>query len=181
MPRVRTIRPSRLLGPAALVLLALQACGGVAPKSEASTTPSPTAAGYGAPALDQVSTVDEAVQALDRAELSLSSTLGGPAAHGGTDGSPPPRWAEAPNQPVGPRPVPGAEPVPHAEPQSTPPQSNDVTDRCATACQAFASMQRAAGRLCALAGEDDVRCERAMARVARAAELVRSACPECAQ
>ena len=176
MPRARTIRPSRLLWPAALSLLVLQACGGAAPKSEAPTTPRPPAAGYGAPALDQVSSVDEALQALDRAEQSLSSTLGGSPTHGG---APPPRWAEAPTQPVGP--VPGEEPAPHAAPQSTPPQPTDVADRCATACQAFASMQRAAGRLCALAGEDDVRCERAMARVAHAAELVRSACPECAQ
>jgi hypothetical protein len=178
MPSARTTRPSRRLWPAALTLCALQACGGAAPKSEAPATPRPPDAQYGAPAFDQVSSVDEALQALDRAEQSLSSTLGGPGMHAGSQ---PPRWAEAPKPPVGPEPVPGGEAVPSSVPQSTPPQTNGAADRCATACQAFASMQRAAGRLCALAGEDDARCERAMARVAHAAELVRSACPECAQ
>ena len=52
-------------------------------------------------------------------------------------------------------------------------------DRCVTACRALGSMNRAAGRLCGLAGGEDARCQRAEKRVGSARKLVRRACPSC--
>lgn len=52
-------------------------------------------------------------------------------------------------------------------------------DRCARACRALASMQRAADRLCELTGEEDGRCKSVRARVASAREVVRATCPDC--
>jgi hypothetical protein len=167
--------------PLALLVLGMQACGGSAPKADSPGAPGFAAPGFGAPEAEQAATVDEALLALDRAEQRLSSMLGGAPAEAGSSGPP---WAEPPQQPVGPL-GPGSEPRPAPAPplgeRPAPQGAYGAADRCATACQAFASMQRAAGRLCGLAGEDDPRCERAMARVARAAELVRNACPECVQ
>jgi hypothetical protein len=165
--------------PWVLVLVGVQACGGSAPKAETPATPGPAEPGYGAPDVEQATTVDDAIQALDRAEQRLSSTLGGPAGQGSSSGA---RWADLPQQPAGPI-TPAPVPAPTLPVGEQPAQQGayGAADRCATACQAFASMQRAAGRLCGLAGEDDPRCERAMGRVARAAELVRNACPECSQ
>jgi hypothetical protein len=51
--------------------------------------------------------------------------------------------------------------------------------RCDTACRAFSSMERAAGHLCSIAGDANARCVAARARVQRASERVRAACPAC--
>ena len=51
---------------------------------------------------------------------------------------------------------------------------------CAVACRALASMVASANHLCQLAGENDGRCDDAMARVHGAAARVKSACPGCA-
>jgi hypothetical protein len=177
------LRASRFAALAAwaLVLAALQACGGSARKTERPEGAPPTEPGYGAAEEERATTVEEALQALDRAEQQLSSVIGGKAS-AATDSRP--RWAEPPSPPVG---TAGPSPQPRAEPGGAPSAPSEqqggyaATDRCVTACQAFASMQRAAGRLCGLAGEDDPRCSRALGRVAHAAELIRSACPECAQ
>jgi len=162
--------------PWALLLVCVQACGGSAPKAGAPATPAE--GGYGSAGGEQAATVDEALQALDRAEQSLSSILPGPSGQASPPGG---RWVEVPQQPAAPL-GPGPSPLPTDAAGESPAQQGafGAADRCVTACQAFASMQRAAGRLCGLAGEDDPRCERAMARVARAAELVRGACPDCA-
>ncbi len=52
---------------------------------------------------------------------------------------------------------------------------------CAAACRALASMERATGHLCALAGADDdhARCDEARTKVLSARERVRSTCGVC--
>jgi len=55
----------------------------------------------------------------------------------------------------------------------------DGPDRCLSACQALASMQRSASRLCELTGEDDPRCGDVRDRVEQARQLVVDACPSC--
>ncbi|MEJ7735362.1 MAG: hypothetical protein WKG00_40025 [Polyangiaceae bacterium] len=52
-------------------------------------------------------------------------------------------------------------------------------DPCVTACRALSSMARAATHVCGLAGDGDARCTEARARVDRATQRVRSACPAC--
>ena len=44
---------------------------------------------------------------------------------------------------------------------TAPAAAADKESRCATACKAFASLQRAADAVCRLAGEDDARCDHA--------------------
>lgn len=44
---------------------------------------------------------------------------------------------------------------------TAPAAAADKESRCATACKAFASLQRAASAVCRLAGEDDARCDHA--------------------
>lgn len=51
--------------------------------------------------------------------------------------------------------------------------------RCARACKALASMQRAANRLCELTGEGDDRCTDVRARVAAARAVVAKSCKRC--
>jgi hypothetical protein len=58
------------------------------------------------------------------------------------------------------------------------PESLSQQSRCETACDALASMGRAASRVCAMSGPGD-RCARAESRVARAREHVTSTCGEC--
>jgi hypothetical protein len=52
-------------------------------------------------------------------------------------------------------------------------------DVCQVACTALASMERAASRLCSLAGDKDARCEGAKGRVQSATARVHAACPAC--
>lgn len=59
-----------------------------------------------------------------------------------------------------------------------PPEPLSHPPRCETACDALASMGRAASRVCAVAGPGD-RCTRAESRVTRAREHVTSTCGEC--
>ncbi len=52
-------------------------------------------------------------------------------------------------------------------------------DVCDNACRAFASMQRAAARLCELANDSDPRCTSANERLINARKRVQTACPAC--
>ncbi|MBM4374119.1 MAG: hypothetical protein FJ095_03470 [Deltaproteobacteria bacterium] len=87
-----------------------------------------------------------------------------------------------------------AKPKKSASPSSPPPSSAegasggraaDADDglgaRCAVACKAFASMRRAAERVCELMGEGDEECLDARGRVSRSGERVERSCPTCSR
>jgi hypothetical protein len=54
------------------------------------------------------------------------------------------------------------------------------TDRCDVVCRALASIRRSADRLCELSTDDPGRCKDARARVTKAEDRARGACPTCA-
>jgi hypothetical protein len=154
--------------------VAVGGCGGaVAPAQEpasgaaAESPAAPAPPAFGVTADDVgAETLAEAFVDLDQAERKLESALGLPG--GGTAGASP--ALESPERQV-------EAPAPRTEtPLSQGPSS---AERCEVACDAFGSMQRAAGRLCELAGPDDPRCVRAGERLERARSLVRSSCPSC--
>ena len=114
---------------------------------------------------------------------------------------PPPRPSPSPNEPEharSPSAVPGTVAPPasptvlRAEPAAAPDEDSDRAapssradasvqlHRCRIACGALASMQRAAHRLCELAGDDDARCTMARYRLAFARVFVYRRCPVCA-
>jgi hypothetical protein len=66
------------------------------------------------------------------------------------------------------------------QPQADFAQPPQPPDRCATACTALGSMQRAAEHVCSIAGAGDARCKSAEERVKSAAARVHAACPACA-
>ncbi|NUP12020.1 MAG: hypothetical protein HOW73_38730 [Polyangiaceae bacterium] len=124
-------------------------CGGAAKESAEPTT--------------SVTSLSGAEDDLSRAEASLDAMLGGTplaGAQGGTTAEP-----AAPEEPRGAKPPP-------------PPGSMGLAtgSTCESACDALASMRRAAERICAL---EESRCAAARERVTRAAERVRTRCTEC--
>ena len=100
--------------------------------------------------------IDGAAAELARAESQVLAALG---PNHGADGQPPPP----------------------AQPRAEREEAYGATagDRCRVACRALASMQRAASRLCSIAGEDDARCHRADRRVSHATDLVHRSCSTC--
>ncbi len=64
-------------------------------------------------------------------------------------------------------------------PESMSSASGSAETPCQGACRAYASMQRAASRLCELAGKENDRCAAAQGRVERATQHLKSACPVC--
>jgi hypothetical protein len=107
-----------------------------------------------------VSTLGGAEAELTRAEASLARALGDPTliADAAQTGSP----------------IALPEPPPKETAQQAGGQPSPGT--CETACDALASMRRAADRVCVL---DAARCGPARARVERAAERVKASCSEC--
>lgn len=71
--------------------------------------------------------------------------------------------------------APQAQPAPYTDRSTKSTQER----RCTTACRALASMDRAANKVCDLAGSDDSRCNGARTRVSSARDLVRRSCPTC--
>jgi hypothetical protein len=124
---------------------------------QAAPEPSPSAAST-TPA-----TAEDAQADLDRSAATIDRLLGGALLGGAPAGTP---GKEEDRKPVDAR-------KPEAQAGGTGP--------CSEACAALASMGRAAGSLCALAGEGDGRCKAARERVHGAEARVRSACPGCAQ
>src|SRR5262245_46321805 len=72
---------------------------------------------------------------------------------------------------------------PHAQPAPAPYTDRSTKSaqerRCTTACRALASMDRAANKVCDLAGSEDSRCDGARTRLSAARDLVRRSCPTC--
>lgn len=146
-------------------------CGGSGP---------PPAKAAGGEPLD---TVQDALGALERAEGELLAALGdrpeselaeqqgypqaqpGQAAPTYAQPAPPPAEPEAPAEEAG-----DADGV-----------GDEASSRCAVACRALASMERAAERLCELSGEDDERCVQARERFAAALDRVEASCSECGE
>lgn len=167
LPSSRTAR--RAFGPRLRRGLALLAC--------AAALPSLGAAGCGGSAerpggpLD-VSTLEGAEAELTRAEDSLARALGdaGGAAGGAQGGV-----HEAPKTPT-PEDLPPPSRPPDSSPTATQAGSQPPASTCETACDALASMRRAAERVCVL---DPARCGPARARVERAEQRVKAHCSEC--
>ncbi|WP_170319919.1 hypothetical protein [Polyangium spumosum] len=70
------------------------------------------------------------------------------------------------------------------KPAATPAQPSPLSasggaSACEGACRAYSSMQRAASRLCELAGKEDARCAAAQGKVERATERLKASCPAC--
>jgi len=151
-----------LVGAACVMLLAACAVSGAKPSvtsvSSSGTTPAAapeSTTGSEAPTEEakdsSPSTAGDAEQALARAERELESALGPNAV---LESKKPEELKPAPER-AGALSQGGA---------------------CETACRAYASMERAANNLCALAGAEDARCVAAKDRLSRASERVRGAC-----
>jgi type IV secretory pathway VirB10-like protein len=177
--------------PACLLLAPIVAgCGGASPAPEAP-----------AARVEDMSTVEGAAAAVDRAEHALdnllprqSNTLAQQAGVASPSGyaTPPPAASAAPAAPPPPPPPPAeARPEILREAQhdagtakksaapSTPASPATALDACSTACSALASMARAADHLCSLAGAGDARCTSARTRVTAASARVHASCPAC--
>ena len=128
----------------------LIACGGA--ESRASVT-----SGGEAPA-----TLEAAEAELARLEASLDGTFGAVRTEG----------ADATGEPMPAPPTAGV-----AEPGQLS-KKGEPASRCENACDALASMNRSANRICELAGPGD-RCEAAKSRVASASARVTAKCSEC--
>ena len=115
--------------------------------------------------------LDGAAAELDRAERQVLAALG---TEGAAAGEPRPAYAETPEPPDSPAEAPAPAP---GEREGT--YRATAADRCHVACRALASMQRAAERLCSIAGDDDARCSQAERRVSHATDLVRRSCESC--
>ena len=113
--------------------------------------------------------VDDASAALDQAERDLQSVV---LAFGDDDAG----GDRSETAPAAPPPAPAAGGTSDIDESRS---ARKRPDRCVTACRALGSMNRAAGRLCGLAGGEDARCQRAEKRVGSARKLVRRACPSC--
>ena len=108
---------------------------------------------------------EDAEAALERAERDIQQAL----VLGGDERSRS-RDAEE-DEPVAPQ----AQPAPYADRTTKSTQER----RCTTACRALASMDRAATKVCDLAGSEDRRCDGARTRFSAARDLVRRSCPTC--
>lgn len=157
----RLVQTARATAAISLMLLIGVLAGACAHKPGAKTSD-----GYSAKPMD---TVSEAEAALDAAEKELGDMIL-------IAGAAPVPAAPVPGSPV-------AEPRPSPAPNENRPQVEfshlAKADRCSRACHALASMQRAAERLCELAGEGDTRCKSARSRVTAARDVVQAACPDC--
>lgn len=72
----------------------------------------------------------------------------------------------------------GSDPGEEAAASASPAAADASTPDCGQACQAFASLERAANAICRLAGTEDARCAAALRTVARHQERVTAcACP----
>jgi hypothetical protein len=152
--------------------LAVGGCG-ASPKLsvEPGSPPAPAPAAeppsrFAEPAIE---TVDEASLQLEHAERRVGELLR--EREQPRPAEPPPPVAEGPPEPGRPGPMSSKEDRDYGL---------SATDRCQLACNALASMQRSAGRLCELTGQDDPRCENVLQRVEVARQLVHAACPACA-
>jgi len=114
---------------------------------------------------DRPERFEDAEAALDRAERDIQKAL----VLGGDEDN---RARDA-EEPVGPQAQPA--PAPYADRSTKSAQER----RCTTACRALASMDRAANKVCDLAGSDDSRCDGARTRLSAARDIVRRSCPTC--
>ncbi|MDI1432019.1 MULTISPECIES: hypothetical protein [Polyangium] len=178
----------RLLRPASLVLalvpIALVACAAAPKSGEAPATavdiaaesaesaappPPPAATASAKVASDDLRTPDDAATELDRWEISfLNVMVVADEAKSSAEGAAPPAAPtdaarKAPTKPVA--------------PEAT--SAGSEESPCHGACRAYASMKRAATRLCDLAGKEDDRCAAAQQRIDRANERLKAACPRC--
>ncbi|MDI1478694.1 hypothetical protein [Polyangium sp. y55x31] len=178
---LRLLRPASLF--LALVPVALAACA-AAPNSEAPATaavevpaePAPpppsaaTATVSSTAASDELRTPDDAQMDLARWEITFLNVM--VVADEERKSS-----ADA----AAPRPQPKRAPAGAAKPVT--PEGMSATggeeSPCHGACRAYASMKRAATRLCDLAGKEDDRCAAAQERIDRANERLKAACPRC--
>ncbi|HVK70612.1 MAG TPA: hypothetical protein VM694_39430 [Polyangium sp.] len=180
---LRLLRPASLF--LALVPLALIACAAAPPPAEAPTTavdvaaedappasppPPPAATASGKVASDDLRTPDDAETELARWEISFLNVMvvadeAKSSAAGAAPPAPPKDAArKAPTKPV--------------TPESMSATGGEESP-CHGACRAYASMKRAATRLCDLAGKEDDRCAAAQQRIDRANERLKAACPRC--
>lgn len=169
------------------ILATLVGCGSAPPPLEdpaaaASDTPAQAPQEYPAPAspglqappppaslssADREPHIEDALAELNRAETAVNQLL-----------APSPDPAVLPSPGGSPEPRPQRPPRDAQKAPDTPP-AIAASDRCEIACRALASMQSAARHLCSLAGETDVRCHNARARVQGAQTRVRAGCPSC--
>jgi hypothetical protein len=134
------------------------AAPGPPPQAPAGAAPPPSSAAEAADEGEALQTVEQAQALLARAEQELQSLFG----HGAQRKE---RAAGAPSPASAPA---AARPPARSRPRSP----------CASACRAFASLDRAAGAVCRLAGESDARCLRAKQSVKENAQRVASCdCP----
>jgi hypothetical protein len=161
MPDRRPAAPWFLL--LALGVLAPACAAAPGSKSAESPPPAPAepaqATASAAPLAPPPPNAEAAAQDLDSAARDFEAALGGKKAPAG-------RVEDSLKQPK----IAAESAGEGAEQESSP---------CATACRAFASMERAAGHLCSLAGEDDPRCSGARDRLRGAATRLKNACPAC--
>ncbi|MDI1449512.1 hypothetical protein [Polyangium sp. 6x1] len=181
---LRFLRPASLV--LALVPLALAACAAAPPSAGAPSTageaaapaePSPpppaaTAMTEEKVTSDDLRTPDDAEMELARWESSFLNVMGveASAKASGADATPP--------SPTQQRKAPGAAPTKPVTPESMSTTGTEDSP-CHGACRAYASMKRAATRLCDLAGKEDDRCAAAQQRIDRANERLKAACPRC--
>jgi hypothetical protein len=127
-----------------LIGVLVPGAAGCAANAPNAASPAPRAA----PILEpEPTTVEEAQAQLERAR----ATIGGAPADRAPSAPPPPPSATTTSEAPGPQPTsPGAGPSADSGQASAGP--------CVEACRAIASMRRAVGVICRLAGEDDARC-----------------------
>ncbi|MDI3290976.1 hypothetical protein [Polyangium sp. 15x6] len=182
---LRLLRPASWFLPFAL--LALTACAAAPAPSEAPATaaafaaepappPPPPAATSMTPSpvtSDDLRTPDDAQMELARWESTFLNVMGVPDEERKSSAAADAR----------PQPEPKRAPAGVAKPTTPAPEGMSAAggdeSPCHGACRAYASMKRAATRLCDLAGKEDDRCAAAQARIDRASERLKAACPRC--
>jgi hypothetical protein len=151
----------------AVVALPVAGCGAGAPAAKGADAPPPD------PEAD--------IAELDRGEWRITELFGPPG------GAPPPDASAAPAASAAPVAQGGGQPLGQPTPQDAAmeakpgaPQkggeSAPAQDPCGIACNALASMGRAARHLCEMAGPDEPRCTSARERVKNATERVSAHC-----
>jgi hypothetical protein len=169
-----TTRP-RSVACAALVAIAVAACGPVRDASPPESPPPPgppppLAAGAASEAPREGAAsmephIRDALAELERAERTLDGLVAPqPERAGDSRPTTPPRAGAKKDTPQAPAP---------------PSKSAPASGPCGTACDALASMRRSATYLCRLTGDGDPRCAQALERVRVASERVRATCGSC--
>jgi hypothetical protein len=159
-----------------LVLAAAVAVAGCAAAPKAPSGPAESKAADHDEVLtpEQVLTPEEADALLASAEEEIATSLGvavrEPAAAPA---------APTPPAPAQPPDAPSARPADRTGAGKEAETLSAQEPACTRACRALAAMQRAASRLCALAGDGDPRCAAAQARLGAARAIVRRSCPDC--